>query len=906
MASESALELARAQLLDIVEVSGGAVEFLGERSTAAGPELVISLDTSGLVPAPSGITVRVRERFEVVIPRGFPFDPPTVFSVHRRWAGTPHVQYGRLLCLYLAPGIEWNPADGMRSLLTRLSEWIEHAVAGTLDPDGQPLHPPAVYGQAASGRIVIHPDLDEFVPWTADGTGSSVATVFGWAVVRSERVDVVDWLDQEAAVARAFADDQPVFHDGCPYVVIPAALIPGQFGSEFPRTAHELSGGLAEHGYSHEHLLWDLSTASLINRRLRGRQVALDASAAGEPWDQWGGSNDDEPRAYDNDVALLTAMLVGTPSRRVDGVTRLAHLAAWRLDSLSAQIADVYGHARVNGNSGSQSRIEEIAQDWFDSAKVTWMRLMENRPEVTNRRDSGTPAQWLAGKRVLVMGCGALGGPVAEFCARAGVRELTVADHSIVTPGILVRQLFHDADIGYAKATVLAERLSLIRPDLNVVPEVGNVRNTFFTATAGDNRAGDKQTGSGEHIDRLTDFDLVIDATATASVREVVEHAMKGKTRRPHLVTMVVGHQATRGLVTTNLDKATGAAVDTFRKVRLLATTGAAGWDDLVEDLFPHPPRTELFFPEPGCSAPTFVGSAAQTAALAGLMLNEAIRVLNRHTQADEAGARAEELPGSETSFAAAVRLGTASDHLGTSRAQWLPDLVETDATSGFEIRISTAALAEIRAEVRRGHRVRGADIETGGMLLGAFDDATRTIHVDRCSGPPPDSYLSSTYFQHGLEGAQERVTHEVEVTAGTSGFLGFWHSHPGGRAYPSHTDEQGMASIVGPDGTRRRALMMILGASNPQWATWRDHDAANRPGVYVRVVPRTAGPIAAGHPGYLGGRNLQQLPNDMYFRGGFGARSQVLAGEGWPATPVPTTQPSTRTPWWRRLGRSS
>jgi hypothetical protein len=27
-----------------------------------------------------------------------------VKSVHRRWAGTPHVQYGQFLCLYLAPG----------------------------------------------------------------------------------------------------------------------------------------------------------------------------------------------------------------------------------------------------------------------------------------------------------------------------------------------------------------------------------------------------------------------------------------------------------------------------------------------------------------------------------------------------------------------------------------------------------------------------------------------------------------------------------------------------------------------------------------------------------------------------------------------------------------------------------
>jgi hypothetical protein len=29
-------------------------------------------------------------------------------------------------------------------------------------------------------------------------------------------------------------------------------------------------------------------------------------------------------------------------------------------------------------------------------------------------------------------------------------------------------------------------------------------------------------------------------------------------------------------------------------------------------------------------------------------------------------------------------------------------------------------------------------------------------------------------------------------------GFVGFWHTHPGGVALPRATDEQGMASIVG------------------------------------------------------------------------------------------------------------
>lgn len=868
--TDGGVELARRQLFDLVEVSGGAVEFLEERPTSADPEFVISLDTSGLVRGPDGIEVRSRERFEVVVPVGFPFEHPWVWSVHRRWAGTPHVQWGRHLCLYVAPSVEWNPSDGMRGFIARLSEWIERAAAGTLDPDDQPLHPPAVYSKSEVGSVLIHPNVADRVPWASDGSGDTPGTMLAWCAVNSRRVDVLEWVDQDTAVDRAFSGGARVFDRGRPLTVMPAVLIPGQFGSEYPQSVKALSAGLAEFGYSQDKLLWDLATATLINRQLRKQQKAQDLTSAAEPWDE----NDDGA------APLFTGMVVGTPSRRVEGDTRLAHLAAWKLDSLGSRIADLFGSVRSWSASDLKGKVRDLAMDWFDSASVAWMTVMESRPEVTRRRDTGTPLTWLSGKRVLVLGCGALGAPVAEFCVRADVRELTVADKGVVSPGILVRQPYTDADIGRAKARALAERLSSVRTDLDVTPVVGNVRTTFF--------------GAGQDMDQ---FDLVIDATADAAVRSVVERARKDTSVRPPLVTMVIGHDAQRGLVTTNLPAATGASVDAFRKVALHACLGASGWADVGKDFFPESPRTELFFPEPGCSAPTFVGSAAQTSALAGIMLNEALMVLGREmipVPGAVSGARER-----ATLFASAVRLGAASNRLGTSQMQWVSDLVELDPSTGFEVRMSAVALAEARAEVCRGARVRGVGIETGGMLIGAFDDATGVVHVDRVAGPPPDSYLAETYFQHGLEGVQERVDAELARTRGSSGFIGFWHTHPGGRAHPSPTDEQGMASVVGPDGSRRRALMMILGASDPRWATWREGRAGNLPDVYVRVVPRSAGVVVPGHPGYVGGIDLQRLPAGSYFRGGFSGRVRV-AHIGGPLA-VSDCQVAQRHLWWRR-----
>jgi hypothetical protein len=185
-------------------------------------------------------------------------------------------------------------------------------------------------------------------------------------------------------------------------------------------------------------------------------------------------------------------------------------------------------------------------------------------------------------------------------------------------------------------------------------------------------------------------------------------------------------------------------------------------------------------------------------------------------------------------------------------------------------------------------------------MLLGAYDDATGIVYVDKVTGPPPDSYLSATYFQHGIEGTQERVSAEVERTANTSGFVGFWHSHPFGPARPSQTDEQGMASIVAPDGTTRRALMVILGGDEARWKTWRN-DGAGHPDVYLRVVPRSNGPVFSGNPGYIGGLDLQQLPTGWYFRGGYGGNVRVRLGD------EPVTGPGgPGAPWWSWRRRRS
>ena len=84
--------------------------------------------------------------------------------------------------------------------------------------------------------------------------------------------------------------------------------------------------------------------------------------------------------------------------------------------------------------------------------------------------------------RVLLVGCGALGTHLAEFCVRAGVGALTIVDRDVVEQSNLQRQsLFTEADVREAlpKAEAARRRLVDVNSEVQVRAEVAdfNFRN---------------------------------------------------------------------------------------------------------------------------------------------------------------------------------------------------------------------------------------------------------------------------------------------------------------------------------------------------------------------------------------------------------------------------------------------
>jgi molybdopterin-synthase adenylyltransferase len=89
----------------------------------------------------------------------------------------------------------------------------------------------------------------------------------------------------------------------------------------------------------------------------------------------------------------------------------------------------------------------------------------------------------LLGSKVLVIGAGGLGAPVALYLAAAGVGTLGIVDADVVDLSNLQRQIVHfTADVGKAKVESASAKLRALNPDVTVVPHhefarADNIRN---------------------------------------------------------------------------------------------------------------------------------------------------------------------------------------------------------------------------------------------------------------------------------------------------------------------------------------------------------------------------------------------------------------------------------------------
>ncbi len=735
------------------------------------------------------VEIEAKERFTVRIPPDYPYSYPLAEVQHDRFADQPHVQWGRYICLY-ASANDWDPRRGMTGFVHRLALWLRSAASGKLEGPEAPWHAPVAYGSA-----------DEFIVANVDIPDEAElcdTTWTGWAIIAyhaSYHLEIVGWLDDASTPtsdheawgswAASILADVSNELAGMPVFIAPIITLPSSLGFEYPNVLGDLLDKIKAHNITNFNLVQTLIQANSCNEMApRPQQEA--------------------PMTF----PLL--MLIGTPSWDEEIQTRAAALAAWSIEGFSADFA-IAALAELSEPDApdSQSKAEAIAvlRKW----PIEWSHVFDQRPKVAVRRDQGQ-AQWLRHKRVLLLGCGALGAPIAEHCLRAGIQSIELVDTGGVHPGILVRQPYEYDDIGLPKVTALADRLQCIRPEVEITPR--------------DTDALDVVPESGA---MPPNFDLVIDATANHAVAAKIErNRWRSQGVWPPVLTVVVGHEAERGIGMLSPPDATGAAVDILRQV-LLECGKERRLRDFVDDFLQA--DNKPFVPERGCSEPTFSGSSIDVTAIAATLLNGALAQLSRSRNS---------VFGSATCRSAQVVRNLTYSVLaaGGYQMSWDQDTIAHDKLTGYEIRIASEAWESMRraANVADLPRQDGPRAETGGSLYGRIDSASMVVWVTLASGPPEGSIASPVGIVLNTPAEQQYSEELVHQSRGAISFIGMWHSHPDSAAEPSQQDMLTMQELTNSaqEKSSTPLLLLILGPGTAPWDRFLDDGA--RPGLYVRL----------------------------------------------------------------------
>lgn len=284
------------------------------------------------------------------------------------------------------------------------------------------------------------------------------------------------------------------------------------------------------------------------------------------------------------------------------------HLIAGRLPTPEAD--------RVRSTTPSKKPMASLGEE----TAIEWCLVSDERGQRTTRRDVRRPVKAFRGKTIVLWGCGGLGTWIGEFLARAGVKKIALSDPGTVMGGLLVRQNFGEEDIGAEKALALQKRIAAINDRVEVVVEKG------FTSIV----------TSGQ----LPDCDLLIDSTINNSVGAAIKHVWSTTKKRP-LVARLCTDRATStlGLMTVgrpgvgphldDLEERAGKMVQNDAELEPFRCF----WEESNQG--------DEVVPEPGCSVPTFHGSAADLAAIAGVLTS----LLGQHVGIDNPGTHLVGLP---------------------------------------------------------------------------------------------------------------------------------------------------------------------------------------------------------------------------------------------------------------------
>lgn len=717
------------------------------------------LASHSLPSSDQGITLDEWEPIDLQITADFPYKAP-IASGRASLPTLPHQPEGAGFCVHV-PTHDWNPSAGMNGFFKAVITAYGRISLGTLEGNLQPWQPLEHY--FSPGCVVIKKDLESATPENKP--------ILRWAIgvqPHKNRIDIVDWLDYSAddsldSMIQSLRGELARVRETRPNAfLVPAAVFAKIIPFEYSPT---LSALLTQFKFE------GIEVDESLDRILSSLEV----------------NNPDvnhENQANDVPCLVLSRSPADTQPTSSPGPGRFAAARMKRQD-----VADAIAMPDAKGAATAEAR----------DPGISWVEVHDGRPDVVRRRATGRPVAGLAGRRVLVLGCGGLGAPIAEHCVRAGAALVHMADSDQVTPGILTRQPYEDADIGKPKAEVLAHRLGRI------------YAGTQTTFTEGDILKSDIL-----EPDTLDQYDLVIDATANRSVALKIERLRRyGADRWPHLISVGISQHASHGIAAVSPRGRIGAGVDLLRRMGLTCCRYPE-LADVFSAFFPGRATRINFRPDPAPAEPTFVGSSTDVSAPAALLLDCGLIQLKLSLGPDSASTEAtdaSEDAGSDGRSLSIVRLGADHDSKPGRIVLSCPDdhVVQAGANP-YQIRLSGSAKRQIYVHIKASVE-EGADAGaglTGGLLLGEVDDACGVAWVSHATCLPPGGTIEPLDMNLGERVVRRVLDRHRQQSSGMVSLIGFWKTQRG-IAGASEDDGRAVQEIVNTPQSPPRMLLLLV-----------------------------------------------------------------------------------------------
>lgn len=466
-------------------------------------------------------------------------------------------------------------------------------------------------------------------------------------------------------------------------------------------------------------------------------------------------------QAETNTLLLVNASVRRAPSEppeRSDPQIFFIHSDLATLGIASGMLFDgLDGNAYVN-HFGETTALES----WRDLAIEPIGVAMCVAPK-TARRTSGVPPETALFHGVLA-GVGALGSLLADLWAREGWGQWTYVDDDLVRPHNVVRHIARDEHVGRSKAEV-------VRDVTNATFFLGQLTNVAIHAKI--------LGGSNQAItEAIAAADLIVDATTTLEVPR-------------DLSAMASGPRAASVFLTPSGRGSVILLEDRSQSVRLHALE-AQYYRALLTDTWGADHLS-------GHAGELWVGAGCRD--ISAVISQELIQL--------HGATLARQLRGLVAEDQAQIRVWELDDATGALAAHNLP---------------VSKVMVELRGEWRVvwdqylreklfAMRSRGLPNETGGILLGYFDQKLKMLHLVDALSAPPDSDATLFGFTRGQQGLKEAREEWLRRTARIVDYVGDWHSHPRGTTARASTLDVGLiahlALIMAAEGLP--ALMIIV-----------------------------------------------------------------------------------------------